>query len=216
MTSKSASIARARFRLLCLAALVALIVVGSQTVLVTTQAHAALPTLANPGFESGQSGWSFGPNAGVTGTNVHSGRQAGYINAGGGSISQTLTADADRVLEVSAWVSTSGPGASLSAAVGSAAPAQQVLGVQSTYQQIKLAGINVKKGETVTVAFGAPTGGAITIDDVQLDRDGASAIPNPALVIGAVRIAASSGGCIDGGSTDSRPAPVRLASCGLV
>jgi hypothetical protein len=199
-----------------LAALVALIVVGSQTVLVTTQAHAALPTLANPGFESGQSGWSFGPNAGVTGTNVHSGRQAGYINAGGGSISQTLTADADRVLEVSAWVSTSGPGASLSAAVGSAAPAQQVLGVQSTYQQIKLAGINVKKGETVTVAFGAPTGGAITIDDVQLDRDGASAIPNPALVIGAVRIAASSGGCIDDGSTDSRPAPVRLASCGLV
>ncbi|SEM28177.1 ricin-type beta-trefoil lectin domain protein [Streptacidiphilus jiangxiensis] len=131
--------------------------------------------LANPGFEQGTTGWDFSEHTGVGRNNPHTGTHLGYLDAGTGySISQTVTAATGGSYELSAWIATARPGATLSVSVNGTTERTLTLPQQPVYAKYSLPGVHLAAGDRVTLAVGSSPTGWVNVDDAAV----APAAPN--------------------------------------
>ncbi|MGW6561159.1 hypothetical protein [Streptomyces hydrogenans] len=155
-----------------LAPLVPFVSLGEEAV----AAPSAAVTVVNPGFEQGATAWTFTSGTGVATNAPHSGSKLAYLDEGATKkVSQTITATADGVVDVSAWVTTGGAGGKFVARVNGTVAGSVALPGQSAYTRYTIHRVAVKNGDQLEIAFEGGSGASyVNVDDVEV---GASLIP---------------------------------------
>ncbi|MEU9856621.1 hypothetical protein [Streptomyces sp. NPDC047974] len=157
-------------RPLCLSLLASLAVLAPLTPLVATApasaAASAAPTVTNPGFEQGTTGWNFTSGTGIATNAPHGGTKLAYLDGGTGKkVSQTLTATGDGLYDFSAWIATGGTGGKFVARVNGTAVRTVELPSRNAYAKYTLPHVTLKNGDTLELAFESGNSW-VNVDDV--------------------------------------------------
>ncbi|ROR46436.1 hypothetical protein [Kitasatospora cineracea] len=159
-------------RLTLLAALPLLAALAPATAPTAAAAATAVPAIANPGFESGSSGWSFTSGSGVASNLPHSGGQLAYLDGGTGKkVSQTITAQGAGVYDVSAWIAAGGAGGAFTVRVNGTVAGTVAPAVRAAYARYTVPRIAVKAGDQLEIAFESGSSW-LNVDDVSLALSG--------------------------------------------
>ncbi|MFF0483212.1 hypothetical protein [Streptomyces sp. NPDC004435] len=148
-----------------LAPLVPFVSLGEEAVAAPSGAIAVV----NPGFEQGTTGWTFTSGAGVATNAPRSGSKLAYLDEGATKkVSQTITATADGVVDLSAWVTTGGAGGKFVARVNGSVVGSATLAGRSAYTRYTIPRVVVKSGDTLEIAVEGGSGASyINVDDIE-------------------------------------------------
>lgn len=127
----------------------------------------ALLSVADPGFETGGSGWEFSPGTGVATNNPHGGSRLAYLDAGGKRVSQTVTATGRGSYGFSVWIATGGPGGRYVLRVNGVTAASVSLPASAAYRRYTLSRIALAPGDRLEIAFESGDGW-VNVDDVMV------------------------------------------------
>jgi hypothetical protein len=118
--------------------------------------------LQNPGFESGNTIWTFSSGTGI-GTNL------AYLNSGTTKkIAQTLTIGTTGVYTLKGWVSANNTGGVFGIKVNGALRTSVNIPNNQTYNQQIMPGIALNAGDSVEVYITGAASGWINVDDFEL------------------------------------------------
>ncbi|KQV24175.1 MULTISPECIES: hypothetical protein [unclassified Kitasatospora] len=159
-----------RARLPLLTALALLIPLVPQTLAVAGAAPAAakVPTVLNPGFELGTSGWEFSSGAGIASNHPHGGAKAAYLDGGSGfRVGQTLTAPTAGRYDISAWIATGGPNGRFVVRVNGVEAGAVTVPKRFEYSRHTVSRVAVARGDRLEIAFESGDGW-LNVDDVMI------------------------------------------------
>ncbi|MFI5527094.1 hypothetical protein ACIA8O_00925 [Kitasatospora sp. NPDC051853] len=134
-----------------------------------TASPSTVLTVTNPGFEQGATGWTFTSGTGVATNAPHNGSKLAYLDEGTAKkVSQTMTATGNGVVDLSAWVTTGGAGATFVAKVNGTVVGSLTLAGRSAYTRYTIPRVAVQNGDAVEISI---VGGAgvsyVNVDDIE-------------------------------------------------
>ncbi|MEU2790963.1 hypothetical protein [Streptomyces sp. NPDC007100] len=124
--------------------------------------------LANPGFEHGKEGWTWGDGTGVAAADPHTGRCHAHLEAGRGrQVGQAVTATGQGSYDVSAWIAAGGPRGAFLVRVNGAPAGEVAVANRSFYSRHTVSRVALGKGDRMEIVF-ASGDGWTHVDDVML------------------------------------------------
>ncbi|MGW7041799.1 hypothetical protein ACWGDT_03570 [Streptomyces avermitilis] len=131
---------------------------GDGTGAASDTASAARPqlALADPGFENGGTGWTFGAGTGVGTGNSHGGARFLYLDSGAGKSAElTLVAPRNGSYDFSAWVGSAGTGGTYTVRRNGETVETIALPQRARYARYTISRVELKAGDRLEIAFGS-------------------------------------------------------------